>query len=301
MSDNQKISSSLLEDERIQKKLSERFRSHRYWTFQEGINFFLSKELQNSSFLLLEIISDDLFKCMKQDVEPEGDKKAQRLKTFNSVIDAEQIVTDINKAKWSVSKNERKLSFDQIQEEKRRYFCSKIKVKPEILICYIIDHIHLFSSEVEIPPILQDWLSTVKDLSVTVENIPESEPNSLQTKDSLEDRLNRLIIKVTPEIELLYEEIKAVAKEAERKALDLRYEDGKKAFQRKEAILKFIKLEHIEKDIFGSEKPYRDIKGRILKKITKDEIPELIKNKKGIKIDTQALQKRMNDLKKKTA
>ena len=300
MSNNQNNISCLLEDERIQKGLSKRFGSNRHWTFLKGIRFFLPVEYRNNSFPLSVIINNELFDCMKQDVEPEGDTKVQRLKTFTSVKDVEKILADVNnKAKWSKSKKERELSSDEIQEEKRRYFCSNIKIKPEILICYIIDHIDLFSSEVETPTKLQDWLSIVKEFLATLENKPESELNSLQTEDSLEDRLNSLIIKVTPEIELLYKEIKAVAKENNRGTLELEYKDGETAFQLKEAILKFIKKEHIEKHTFRNSKPYRSIKGTILKNITEDKIPELIKNKKNIKIDSQALYKKMKQLKSK--
>lgn len=297
MSNNLKNCSSLLEDERIKKELSKRFGSKRYWTFLEGIRFFLPVEYRNNSFPLSVIINDYLFDCMKQDVEPEGDNKVQSLKTFTPVKNVEQILADIDKVKWSISKNGRKLSFDEIQEEKRRYFCSNIKVKSEILICYIIDHIDLFSSEVEIPPKVQDWLSTVKDFPITIENKTESEPDPLQTEDSLEDRLNSLIIKVTCEIELLYEEIKAVAKEDNRGTQDLKYEDGEIAFQQKEAILKLIKQKHMKKNIFGSSKPYRDIQGGILKNLIIDEIPELIRNNENIKIDSQALHARMVHLK----
>ena len=321
MSDNQKNSPTLLENERIRKELSKRFGLKRYWTFREGINFFLPVEYRNS-FPLSVIIDDYLFDCMKQDVEPEGDTEVQRLKTFNSVKDAEQILADINsKAQWSTSKKGRKLSFDQIQEEERRYFCSKIKIKPEILICYIIDHIDLFSSEVEIPPKLQDWLSTVKELPATVENKEVIKPTKEEVEELLTKvspdselkfidiptnhidlngnaKLDHLIKKVTPEINILYEEIKRIAKKDRRNTQDLRYQDGKSAFENLKNKFQEIEFNDLDPDHFGTTKPFRDIKGGLLRKVVIRTIPKLIGNRKDIKIDGQALYKRMTDLKK---
>ncbi len=278
MSNNQKNSFTLLEDGKIQKELSKRFGLKRYWTFQEGINFFLPVEYRNS-FPLSVIINDYLFDCMKQDVEPEGDTKVQRLKTFNSVKDAEQIVADINrKAQWSRSKKGRKLSFNEIQEEKRKYFCSKIKIKPEILICYIIDHIDLFSSEIEIPEGIKRILN--------------------KTNETLEQKLNNLIQEVGLEIDLLYDEMKKVAKDNDRQVLCLEYKDGIEAFNRKHEITKRIKSNDIKKEHFGGEKPARDIKGGILKRVVLREMPNLSSDRENIKIDAQALYKRMTTIKR---
>lgn len=173
MSNNQKNSSPLLEDERIRKELSKRFGLPPYWTFQEGINFFLPVEYQNS-FPLSVIINDYLFEMLRREVE------TQRLETFNKIEEVEKILDydpvaayEKRKATWtkeratkiqlrnlkSYGSKERKFSFDEIQEEKRKYFCSNIRIKPEILICYIIDHIDLFSNEVEIP----SWLARLID------------------------------------------------------------------------------------------------------------------------------------------
>jgi hypothetical protein len=85
---------------------------------------------------------------LKREVE------TQRLETINNTEEVKRIlaydpVADRKKCKSYRIDKQRKLSFPEIQEEKRRFFCSKIKIKPEILICYIIDHINLFSSEVE--------------------------------------------------------------------------------------------------------------------------------------------------------
>jgi hypothetical protein len=317
MSDNQKNCSSLLADERIQKELSKRFDFPSYWTLEEGLRFFSPIEEEGKRFPLRRMKTSK-FEKIKRDVETQklktisSEKEIKQIIAYDPVADREKLKTQRSalrtaKIKWrnlqhygSIDK-ERKLSPSQILDEKIIFFCSNIRIKPEVLIGYIINHLDLFSPDIDPPPKLQDWLSTVKDFSTTIENKPESEPNSLQPGDSLEDRLNSLIKTVTPEIELLYEEIKAVAKANDRDTQDLRYEDGEKAFQRKGAILKLIKQEHMEKNIFGSSKPYRDIQGGILRKIIIDGIPELIKNKQRIKIDSQALQKRMNDIKKKTA
>lgn len=157
MSDNQKISSNLLEEERIKKELSKRFGERSYWTFQEGLNFFLPLEYRNS-FPLSVLINDYLFETLKREVE------TQRLETTNDIDEVEQIlaydpVADREKSKSKRIGKQRKLSFSEIQEEKRKFFCSKIKIKPENLICYIIDHIDLFSSEIEIP----SWLVRLID------------------------------------------------------------------------------------------------------------------------------------------
>ena len=85
MSDNQKISSNLLEDERIQKVLSKRFGLRPYWTFQEGLNFFLPVEYQNS-FPLSVLINDYLFETLKREVE------TQRLETINDIEEVKQIL-----------------------------------------------------------------------------------------------------------------------------------------------------------------------------------------------------------------
>jgi len=56
MSDNQKNSSTLLENERIQKELSKRFGSKKSWTLKEGIDFFLPIEEDGHHFPLLGVL-----------------------------------------------------------------------------------------------------------------------------------------------------------------------------------------------------------------------------------------------------
>ena len=190
MSNNQKISSTLLKDKRIQEELSKRFGSRPYWTFQEGINFFLPIEYRNS-FPLSVIINDYLFETLKREVE------TQQLETINDIEEVKQILSDLeSNSQWTISKKGRKLSFSERQEGKRRYFCSKIKIRPEILICYIIDNIDLFSSEIEIPSKLQAILQTVENLSVT-----ENENVIKPTKEEVEE----LLMDVSPELERLFD------------------------------------------------------------------------------------------------
>ena len=216
MSNNQKNNSPLLEDGRIRKELSKRFGKRRYLTFREGINFFLPEEYQDN-FPLSIIINRDLFDTLKQDV------KSQDLKTFNDIEDVKQIIAydpvaelEKSKSQWSALRavemkwrnmkrygsidKERKLSPSEILDEKIIFFCSKIKIEREILICYIIDHIDLFSSEIEIPPKLQNFLSTVKEFSTTMENKEVIKP----TKEEVEE----LLMNVSPELERLYDTAK---------------------------------------------------------------------------------------------
>jgi hypothetical protein len=293
MTDNTKLVKPSPEKEKLREILSNRFNQKAYWTFKEGINFFLPKVKNRNSFSLFEIIDYDLFDTIKRDAE------TQRLETINDIEDVKQILAydpvaayENGKAQWSDAKKikmeqrnlkrygfkERKFSFDEIQKEKRKFFCSNIRIKPEILICYIIDHIDQFSSEMEIPEGIKRILNW--------------------TNETLEQQLDNLIQEVGKEIDLLYNKMKEVAKEDGRQVLNLKYEDGIEAFNRKKEVFKRLKINDIKKEHYGSEKPTRDIKGGILRRVVLREMPDLRSNKEKIKIDAQALHKRLINIQK---
>ncbi len=209
------------EEENIREILSKRFNLKAYWTFREGINFFLTEEYRNS-FPLQVIINDSLFDTIKRDVE------TQRLETANSVEEIEQILnydpvvdfeklnsqrSELRKAeiKWRNLKRygsidiERKLSYSEKKEEKLRYFCSNIKIKPGVLILYIIKHIDKFSSEIQIPLALENLLSTFKKTSPL-----KNDKNIEQTKTEIElkKEIEQLLKDVVPELENLFETTK---------------------------------------------------------------------------------------------
>lgn len=183
MSNNLINCSGLLKDERIQKELSEQFDFPSYWTLKEGLKFFSPIEEEGKRYPLRRIKTSK-FEIIKRDIE------IQKLETFNSQEEIKQIlaydpVADREKLKtqrsalrttnikWrnlqrygSIDK-ERKLSPSQILDEKIMFFCSNIRIKPEVLICYIINHLELFSSDIEIPSKLarpiEDVQSPVKN------------------------------------------------------------------------------------------------------------------------------------------
>jgi|GEM_PF-2355251 len=314
MSNNQKNSSPLLEDERIRKELSKRFRLPPYWTFQEGINFFLPVEYQNS-FPLSVIINDYLFEMLRREVE------TQRLETFNKIEEVEKILAydpvaayEKRKATWtkeratkiqlrnlkSYGSKERKFSFDEIQEEKRKYFCSNIRIKPETLICYIVDHIDLFSSEIEIPSKLQAMLQTVENLSVT-----ENENVIKPTKEEVEE----LLMDVSPELERFYNTTKNVL---DKKIKDTTAEEicvaCREAYQKmtasKEPIDKIKYLEEADLDCSeisdNTEKLSQEIKGPILLKLVFRKYDNAGLKSIGIPTNYQNLHDLYRRLKKKT-
>jgi isopentenyl phosphate kinase len=92
--------------------------------------------------------------------------------------------------------------------------------------------------------------------------------------------------------------MKEVAKEDGRQVLNLKYEDGIEAFNRKKEVFKRLKINDIKKEHYGSEKPTRDIKGGILRRVVLREMPDLRSNKEKIKIDAQALHKRLINIQK---
>lgn len=180
MSNDQKQNELSPEEETIRDILSKRINKKAYWTLKEGINYFLTDKDKNN-FPLQGIIDNSLFEIIKRDIE------TQRLETFNSVEEIKEILdydpvadfekiksqrSDLRKAEMrlrnlkrygSIDK-EMEFSFNEIEREKLHYFCSKIKIKPVILILYIIEHIDLFSSEIEIPPKIEDIFAMVNEL-----------------------------------------------------------------------------------------------------------------------------------------
>jgi len=291
MSNEQKLNELSLEEKKIREILSKRFNRIAYWTLKEGINYFLPVEYKNN-FPLQGIISHSLFETIKRDVE------VQRLETLNSVEEIKQIlnydpVADFEKMKFRRSELrkaemrfrnlkrgrsmdlERKLSFDEIKEDRLKYFCSNIKIKPEILIIYIINHIDQFSSEIEIPH--------------SLENIINGNLILPENKNPLETQLNELVEKVRPELNLFYCNLKSVANNDKRNVQNLKYGDGVKVIEERIGSFKILELSDLEKKFFGGEKPPRDIKGGLLSKIVKRVIPDLISNRGGIKIGGQHL------------
>jgi len=86
MSDNQKNSSTLLENERTQKELSKRFGSKKSWTLKEGIDFFLPIEEDGHHFPLLGVLQPSTFKIIKEDID------TQELEVINSKEEIKEIL-----------------------------------------------------------------------------------------------------------------------------------------------------------------------------------------------------------------
>ncbi|HBT86905.1 hypothetical protein [Desulfobacter sp.] len=315
MSNNQKTCSNLLEDEIIQKELSKRFGLKAYWTFQEGINHFLIDKAYQNSFPLSVIINDFLFDIIKRDVE------AQRLETINDIEEVKQILAhdpvaayEKRKDTWTEQRiakiqkrnlkqygsKEKIFSVDEKEEEKRKFFCSKIKIKPETLICYIVDHIDLFSSEIEIPSKLQAMLQTVENLSVT-----ENENVIKPTKEEVEE----LLMDVSPELERFYNTTKNVL---DKKIKDTTAEEicvaCREAYQKmtasKEPIDKIKYLEEADLDCSeisdNTEKLSQEIKGPILLKLVFRKYDNAGLKSIGIPTNYQNLHDLYRRLKKKT-
>lgn len=301
MSNNKDNFSNLLEDERIKKGLSKRFGRRPYWTFQEGLNFFLPLEYRNS-FPLSVLINDYLFETLKREVE------TQRLETFNDMEEVKQIlaytpVADREQHKSHRIDKQKKLSPSEIREEKRRYFCSKIKIKPEKLILYIIKHIQLFSSEMEIPPKLKNLLSTSQDTPILKDNISD-EPKS---KSDLKTEIEQLLNDVSPELENLYDrtkhkiknikyitadEVCIVCKEAYRHIVESSKDDDS---------IKFIEIDDIDcsRVSDNTEKLPRALKGQILHNLIFRKYQNSPKTV-GIRTDYQGLYDHYNKLRKET-
>lgn len=262
------------------------YKNFAYWSIYEGVRLLLPFLYRTTNFPI-QVVIGDMFEKIKRDVE------TQKFKAINTGDEIKEILNFDPKAEWEKfcqehpsDKPRRNLTLTEIQIEKENFFYKNIKIEPGIFIRYIKAHLDRFS-EIEIPPELEELL---------VENPSSSESNKPEPQIPLEERLNALINKVAPEINRLYEEIKSIAKADGRDTQALTYNDGIEAFKQTKDSFKILKQEHMKDQIFGTEKPYRDVKGQILKEIVKDQIPELIGNKEGIKMNAQELHNRMKRL-----
>jgi len=103
--------------------------------------------------------------------------------------------------------------------------------------------------------------------------------NQNNNKKSPEEKLNRLFIELEPEVEILYQNIKDELKSKGRKMFDATVGIALSIFESKE--FNHIKGEDIKKSAegFQTDRPCRDIKGRILVNAIKRKMPNEFINK----------------------
>jgi hypothetical protein len=131
-------------------------------------------------------------------------------------------------------------------------------------------------------------------------NIGIDELRPFKKKDVLEDvedKINSFLKKIRPEIDMFYESLKLHARHDGRGTLDISYDDACEVFEKKKAIFEIIEFEDIHKSFFGvSEKPYREIKGGVMRNLIIKTYPEAKSHTSKIKLSAQALYARSNSL-----
>jgi len=329
MSEDQKQTEISPKEESIKEILSKRFSKKAYWTFKEGINYFLPEEYRNS-FPLQVIINDSLFDTIKRDIETNDQTKIQRLETFNSGEEIEQILNydpvedfenfksnrpekrkvELQFRKWKRSNSidiDGKLGFYEIKEDKLKYFCSHVKIKPEILIIYIIDHIDQFSSEIVIPPKLENLLSTCQKNAPLEKNKNIGQISSKTTKAEIE----QLLKDVYPELENLFETTKKnlkqnglkVKKATAEQICDACYEAYQNIIDSKEIVdsIKFFEKDDIDCNYITNNTEHlpRELKGPILYNLVFRKYKKIPKSI-GIPTNSQHLYDLYNSLNKET-
>jgi len=100
-------------------------------------------------------------------------------------------------------------------------------------------------------------------------------------KKSPEEKLNQIFTEAKTEMETLYQDIKGEMKTRTKSMFDATVEIALSIYESKEKFFKMILLEDIKKstDGFLTEKPSRDIKGRILLNVIKRKMPDEFINK----------------------
>ena len=276
------------EIEKKRKAVINEYKNKPYWTFKEGKNL-----LSKGFFLLRESspakhpthIDEAAFDNIIRDLE------MGNVDTITSVKELEKQIYEYREYCNYVKKKERKSHYSAhdhlILWDLQDKLFDSIKIKPFLFIEYVKKNLDRFSG-IEIP---SEFLSLLNEMDKKKIEKPE---NNI----SLEKQLYKLIEKLTPEIDQFYETVKTIAKKDNRNAQDLRYEDGIEAFEQKKDVSEILESDDIQKSFFGGEKPARDIKGGILRKIVIRKNPKLIKNGEGIIIDSQTLYSRMLKIRK---
>lgn len=281
--------------EELEKKREALFKEYKkkpYWTFGEGV-FLIGIHRGPLCYIAEREWLETTRPVSISEKSFDNILRASEIGRFGHLDSLEEIKKIISDYRECIADLERTQCRTQIGEwdlfpkfDLKNKIYNTMKVDPLLFIQYAEENPDIFS-ETEIPPGLEN-----------IFNKPVTEEGKNSEKDiPLETRLDKLIKEVTPELDLFYVEVKAVAKNAGRNTQDLRYDDGTKAFENKKEPLKVLESDDIKKDFFGSDKPSRDIKGGLIRKIVLRKIPELISNHEGIKIDAQALYQRMNNLK----
>jgi hypothetical protein len=137
------------------------------------------------------------------------------------------------------------------------------------------------------------WASEFNE-SFSQENLSYSK----NTSEDIEAKINFLLEKIRPEIDNFYELMKLHALNDERRVLNISYKDACEVIEKNKDTFKKIKFDDISASFFGSEKPFREIKGGLMRNIILRTYPEAKAHTSNIKLSAQDLYKRSNSLKK---
>jgi len=143
----------------------------------------------------------------------------------------------------------------------------------------------------------QKSLQNLNEQKLRKENHLDNDHDNIKNNENIIESIDKLIKKIRPEIDIFYELLKEYAKAKGWNALSLQYEHALEVFKNNEDKLNLITLEDIHKNMFGSEKPYREIKGGIIRCIVLKKYPEAKAHTSEIQLSVQALYNRSNKLK----
>lgn len=141
-------------------------------------------------------------------------------------------------------------------------------------------------------PIFLELLNLDYPEGIWPQEMPEQGPDSQNStklnikeqfnKKSPEEKLNKILSEVELEIETLYQGIKGEIKTRNKPMFEVKLEIALSVYESKRECFKVILQDDIKKsrDGFGTEKPYRDIKGRLLLNIIKRKMPDEFISKK---------------------
>ncbi len=131
-----------------------------------------------------------------------------------------------------------------------------------------------------------------------LESIQQKIRNDEIKEHNLEKTVKSLIQSIRPEVDNFYELLKLHVNKRKLKTLDINYEHALEIFESNKDKFKNINSEDIHKKHFGSEKPYREIKGGIMRNILIRKYPQAKAHTNRINLSAQALYSLSNDLKK---
>jgi hypothetical protein len=147
------------------------------------------------------------------------------------------------------------------------------------------------------------WLHEEKMANQPIENdkIVQREKRDVDrdsSKQNISELVKILLKKIRPEIDQYYEWLKLHVRKKGRTALHICYQDALEVFKSVETKFEMVNKEDIHEKLFGSDKPYRDIKGGIMRNIVLRTYPEAKSHTSDINLSAQALYNLSNDLKK---